>query len=62
MVDRYEVDHKYKIVDFYIEDEAGREYHSGMTFYQALQFAKELINQIQKTNTNKNAKPSPQNV
>jgi len=29
---RYEIDWKRRIVDFYIEDDSGKEHHAGLTF------------------------------
>lgn len=46
MVDRYEIDEEHKIVDFYIEDQAGREQHSAKSFDEALRFAERLISEI----------------
>ena len=46
MVDRYEIDEKHEIVDFYIEGEDGREHHTGMSFYATLQLARKLISEI----------------
>lgn len=45
---RYEIDRKYKIVDFYIEDESGREYHCGLSFKEAEEVLKEILKRITK--------------
>jgi len=45
---RYEIDRKYKIVDFYIEDESGREHHCGLSFKEAKEALKEILKRIVK--------------
>lgn len=45
---RFEIDAKYKCVDYYIEDESGTEHHSGMYFDEAEKFAWKLLEEITK--------------
>ncbi|NVM20569.1 MAG: hypothetical protein HWN68_02175 [Desulfobacterales bacterium] len=43
---RYEIDREHNIVDFYIEDEHGREQHSAMGLDEASELAKELMKNL----------------
>ena len=40
---RFEVDDKHRIVDFYIEDEAGHEHHWGLTFKQTKEIVEDVV-------------------
>ena len=44
---RYEIDRKHKIVDFYIEDESGREHHDGLSFDETEELFEEIIKRME---------------
>lgn len=50
---RYEIDWKNKIVDFYIEDESGREHHSGIYFDEVKELCIELMEKLNKAELEK---------
>jgi len=39
---RCTIDRKHRIIDFYIEDDSGREYHDAMTFDEFKEFYEDL--------------------
>lgn len=45
---RYEIDGKFKIVDFYIEDDSGREHHCGLGFWATKELLQEILKKIMK--------------
>ena len=45
---RYEIDWEHEIVDFYVEDDSGREHHSGLGFDEAKEMFGELKGEIEK--------------
>jgi len=40
---RWEIDFEHKIVDFYIEDDYGREYHDGLSFEEAEEMCRNIL-------------------